>query len=455
MRENLLIDRLVAGLGARALVQGRPRMGWLMVEIAPAMLWTHLTGALSLEGYNLVLYLTLLGATTAELAWLPLVTYTGIALHMLVLLVRPVADPKSDCVRYTAWGRAAWFGTVLVPLLAAPLGLGRGWVLAGVFASILLTALIHHAGIAAFMTWTQAVVPPDLRGRFFAWRNLFGFAVLWCALQVVSWAWPKGLESLPGAGVPWLMGLFTLATLVVLGGTLMLSWSTDLAPDHQSGQAMPGAPSGLPPFAQALRGRLQFRVLLVIGMLNTAGAACSLTYLPRWLSSQGMDGKLYTALQADCQLPLTLLGILLAGWLLHRLGGARLLTLTQLVVTLGDAAALLLDRDDLAGLAPLLLALIGLGRGLMSVAWIGRLQELVPARDTRFPMLHIACSGAAGALAALALLLLVPAGGTSAGTSAAGVAAAPDATLWWIVAAAAGLRAVSLPLSLSGWRRSS
>jgi hypothetical protein len=174
-RETLLIDRLVAGLGARALVQGRPRMGWLMVEIAPAMLWTHLTGALSLEGYNLVLYLTLLGATTAELAWLPLVTYAGIGLHVLVLLVRPMADAKADCVRYTSWGRAAWFGTVLWPLFAWWLGLGTGWVLGGVFASILLTALIHNAGIAAFMTWTQAVVPLASRGRFFAWRNLFAF----------------------------------------------------------------------------------------------------------------------------------------------------------------------------------------------------------------------------------------------------------------------------------------
>ena len=446
----LLIDRLVAALGARALVHGRPRMGWLMVEIAPAMLWTQLTGALSLEGYNLVLYLTLLGATTAELAWLPLVTYAGIALHVLVLLVRPLADAKADCVRYTAWGRAAWFGTVLWPLLARWQGLGTGWVLGGVFACILLTALIHNAGIAAFMTWTQAVVPAEHRGRFFAWRNLFGFIAVWIALQAVAWAWPAELERLPGAGLPWLMGLFIIATALVLVGTLVLSWSPGL-PEEPLASASPPA---LPRLRLALRGRTQFRVLLLLGMLNTAGAACSLTYLPRWLSSQGMDGKRYATLQGDAELPLMLLGILLAGALLRRLGGARLLTLTQAVVTGSDLAALALDPANLPVLAPLMLAATGLGRGLMSVCLIGRLQELAPARDTRFPMLHLACSGAAGSAAALALLLLVPAGAPAGpGAALASATAAPAATLWWIVALAALVRALALPLSLLGWRR--
>jgi hypothetical protein len=448
-----LIDRLVAALGARALVQGNPRMGWLMVEIAPAMLWTHLTGALSLEGYNLVLYLTLLGATTAELAWLPLVTYAGIGLHVLVLLVRPMADAKADCVRYTALGRAAWFGTVLWPLLAWWLGCGTGWVLGGVFACILLTALIHNAGIAAFMTWTQAVVPPASRGRFFAWRNLFGFIAVWSALHAVAWAWPEDIERIPGAGLPWLMGLFSLATVVVLIGTVALWWS----PGMPLEAGAPAVPPALPPLRSALRGRTQFRILLALGMLNTASAACSLTYLPRWLSSQGMDGKRYATLQGDCQVPLMLLGILLAGMLLRRLGGARLLTLTQAVVTAGDLAALALDQRNLPALAPLMLALSGLGRGLMSVSWIGRLQELVPARDTRFPMLHLACSGAAGACAALALLLMVP---SAAAVAAAAPAASADAlasssaaTLWWIVALGALVRALALPLSLVGWRR--
>jgi hypothetical protein len=89
-----LIDRLVAPFGARSLVAGRPRMGWLLTEIAPAMLWTSLTGALTLDGYNLVLYLTLLGASAAQLAWLPVANYAGIALHVLASPTRsPGAVP--------------------------------------------------------------------------------------------------------------------------------------------------------------------------------------------------------------------------------------------------------------------------------------------------------------------------------------------------------------------------
>ncbi len=273
---------------------------------------------------------------------------------------------------------------------------------------------------------------------------------MWIALHGVAWAWPIELERTPGAVLPWLMGLFALATALVLFGTLVLSWSPGMPAEPTAAGPAPA----LPRLHLALRGRTQFRILLVLGMLNTAGAACSLTYLPRWLSSQGMDGKRYATLQGDCQVPLMLLGILLAGMLLRRLGGARLLTLTQAVVTLSDLAALVLDPGNLPMLAPLLLAATGLGRGLMSVCWIGRLQELAPARDTRFPMLHLACSGAAGACAALALLLLVPAGAPAApGASAASASAASAATLWWIVALAAATRACALPLSFLGWRR--
>jgi len=167
-----------------------------------------------------------------------------------------------------------------------------------------------------------------------------------------------------------------------------------------------------------------------------------------------MDGKRYATLQGDCQVPLMLLGILLAGTLLRRLGGARLLTLTQAVVSAGDLAALVLDSGTLSALAPPMLAASGLGRGLMSVSWIGRLQELAPARDTRFPMLLLACSGAAGASAALTLLLLVPADASAApGASAAAATAASAATLWWIIALGALVRALALPLSMLGWRR--
>ena len=54
------------------------------------------------------------------------------------------------------------------------------------------------------------------------------------------------------------------------------------------------------------------------------------------------------------------------------------------------------------------LGLMGLGRGLASIAWIGRVQELAPNHDTRFPMVHIAANGTAGVIAGLGLMLAMP-----------------------------------------------
>ena len=74
---------------------------------------TFLTGALWLDGYNLVLFLTLLGASVSDLAWLPVVNYAGIALHVLVVALWPIAgDAKRVCVANTVIARTMWLGTV-------------------------------------------------------------------------------------------------------------------------------------------------------------------------------------------------------------------------------------------------------------------------------------------------------------------------------------------------------
>jgi hypothetical protein len=439
-----LIDRLLAPLGARALVADRPRMGWLLTEIAPAMLWTSLTGALWLDGYNLVLYLTLLGAGVADLAWLPLVNYAGIALHVLIVALRPPrGHAKATCVAYTAAGRAAWLGTILWPLLAWRLGLGTGWVLGGVFASILITAMVHNVGIAGFMTWTQAVVPPEQRGRFYMWRNLFGFGAVNLALQGVALAWPVAADphaTADPAQLPWLMGLMAAATLLVLAGTLPLAWGPDM-PEREA-----AAPPSRP-LAEALRGQHAFHRLVAMGACNTAAQACVLPYLPRLLQHVGLDGRRYAALQGDLLIPLLLAGTVVAGMLLRRIGGARLIGLMLAVSVLGESLFLLLDADNVAWLAPCCLAAAGLGRGLASIAWIGRVQELAPAHDTRFPMVHIAANGMAGMLLGGTLMAVVPwlealhARGTL----------APE-PVWLVVAAGVALRLATLVLAL--WPRS-
>jgi hypothetical protein len=400
----LLIDRIVAPVGARRLVAGRRGMGWLLTEVAPAQLWSSLTGALWLDGYNLVLFLTLLGASVTDLAWLPIVNYAGIALHVLVVALWPITgDAKRVCVLNTVIARTMWLGTVLWPLFAWWLGLGAGAVLAGVFVAIFLTAMFGNVGVAAFMTYTAAVVPREERGRFYMWRNLFAFGAVNLALQVVAWTWP-----LPSAGatatsteLPWLMGLFVLAVVLVQIGTLMLALGPAMPPRHD--EHLPR-----PPLRAAMRAVPEFSRFMTMGALNTAAFACLLPYVPRLLNHLGMDGKHFALLQGNVQLPLMLLGIIIAGIALRRIGGAVLLRWMLVVSLAGDALVLVLTPANLGWLALVCLGLMGLGRGLASIAWIGRVQELAPNHDTRFPMVHIAANGAAGVVAGLGLMLVMP-----------------------------------------------
>ncbi len=379
-------------------------MGWLLTEVAPAQLWSSLTGALWLDGYNLVLFLTLLGASVADLAWLPVVNYAGIALHVLVVALWPIAgDAKRVCVANTLIARTMWLGTVLWPLFAWWLGLSTGAVLAGVFVAIFLTAMFGNVGVAAFMTYTAAVVPREERGRFYMWRNLFAFGSVSLALQVVAWAWP--LPSADGSAsaseLTWLMGLFVLSVVLVQLGTLALACGPAMPPRQD--EHLPR-----PPLLAAMRAVPEFRRFVIIGALNTAAFACLLPYVPRLLQHLGMDGKHFALLQGNVQLPLMLLGIVIAGVLLRRIGGASLLRWMLVASLFGDALVLLLSPSNLAWLAFLCLGLMGLGRGLASIAWIGRVQELAPNHDTRFPMFHIAANGAAGVLAGLALMWVMP-----------------------------------------------
>jgi Major Facilitator Superfamily len=399
-----LIDRVVAPFGARRLVAGRRGMGWLLTEVAPAQWWSSLTGALWLDGYNLVLFLTLLGASVADLAWLPVVNYAGIALHVALVALWPISgDAKRVCVANTLIARTMWLGTVVWPLCAWWLGLSTGAVLAGVFVAIFLTAMFGNVGVAAFMTYTAAVVPREERGRFYMWRNLFAFGSVNLALHAVAWSWP--LPPTDGSAnvseLPWLMGLFVVSVVLVQLGTLALAFGPAMPPRHDDHLPRP-------PLREAMRAVPEFRRFVIIGALNTAAFACLLPYVPRLLQHLGMDGKHFALLQGNVQLPLMLLGIVIAGVVLRRIGGASLLRWMLAASLLGDALVLLLSPTNLAWLAFLCLGLMGLGRGLASIAWIGRVQELAPNHDTRFPMFHIAANGAAGVLAGLTLMWAMP-----------------------------------------------
>ncbi len=400
----LLIDRVVTALGARRLVQGRPGSGWLLIEVVPAGVWSQLTGGMSMEGYYLVAYLTALGATGRQLAWLPFVFFVGIIGAAFVVLMRaPSANAvKRTCVRDTLIGRACFLGTVAWPLFAWWLNLPTAAVLAGVFVAIGACQLIHFAGAAAFVTWMQAVVPPHQRGDFLRWRNLASFIAVATVVQALAWLWPVNVSGHADTQRTALMWLIGLATMTGVMGTWLLAQAPAPALALRPG----------PPVKTLVREMLQARAMMRLmgwNWLVTAALALTLPYLPKVLDAAGVTTATYAAWTSRMLYPAMLLGIVIAGNGLQRWGGARVLIATQLTVTIGEASFLLLNPSNHAWLLPACLALAGLGRGMLGVAWFGRLQEVIPPGDPRVPALFHAAGGVAGLIMAIALLGLVPA----------------------------------------------
>ncbi|MBA3845734.1 MAG: hypothetical protein H0X45_03690, partial [Planctomycetes bacterium] len=90
-----LVDRAVARLGAAPLVAARPGIGWLLVEVAPALLWVQVAGAVTLDSFYLVSWLRLSGAGDRQLAWLPLIGCAAVVLAPAVAWWRERAHDRA------------------------------------------------------------------------------------------------------------------------------------------------------------------------------------------------------------------------------------------------------------------------------------------------------------------------------------------------------------------------
>ena len=386
---QLWIDRLTTRLGAGSIVRGRPGLGWLLTECIPVLMWAQVTGALFGESFYLVTYLTLLGASTASLALLPLVAYAGNFGSALVVFARHGTaagrDAKYRCVFDTGLGRVFWLGTILWPWAGLTWGWSSTVILSGVFISIFLAQLSHSAGGSAFVVWTQALVPRAVRGKFWMWRNCVSFAVTAVVVLLMGVILPKGTQA-DATHLPWLMGIFGVMTLICIASTWMLAQCPDM-PEHLK-------ETPRPPLRLAMRQARGDGPLLIFNVLTLAATAISMAYLPTLLHDRGVGTAAFAAAQGSTFFPAMLGGILLAGWSLTHLGGQRLLVMTATLLLATDGAFLCLP--DVTWLGPCM-ALSGIAKGMWGIALIGRQQELCPAGDARFPALLVGC-GALGAM---------------------------------------------------------
>lgn len=423
------LDRVLALTGARRLVAVHPRMKWLLLEFAPVLAWSRVTGAGSFDSVYLVSYLLLLGARPQELAVLPLVCYLGSLLSAVFMHLRSNRDSagldtKRLAVRTALVSRLIWFGTVVWPLAFLGAGDRRWLMLGGVLACALFAQIATFVSMASWTAWTQTVVPVPLRGSFFAWRTLSGMALLMVLMQVLSLCWPEAGRASDAAQLAWLMGLFGLLGLACLASTGMLAASPEL-PWIAARGTDPGRvqPTGVPPSASASLQALEHAVpslpaaprhpapggnprwpfarLIVFNLFHSAALACVPVALKPFLVQIAVSDAVYARFDGWIRCPAMIGGILLGAALLGRVGGRRLLCLANLALA---GAYVCILHQDTAGTAWWLgsgFGLEGLALGLLSVCFIGHIYEILPSNDSRLAALVFGAGGLAGVCAAL------------------------------------------------------
>lgn len=401
------MDRLIAPLGARKLVAGRPGMGWLLTEMAPVVVWTGVTGAMGLESVLLVSYLGLLGANEQMLALLPMLGFGGMLLALAVIHYQrglSMANAQRHAFRAALWGRALWLGTVIWPLVAWSFAAPPWLVWGGVLVVITAAQTVLWTGVSSFAMWTQAVVPLRLRGSFYAWRNTVSFMTLAVTMSVVGALLPEGGQATdPVATLNVLMVLFAVTTVLAVLAAWPLAWSPSI-PSH----TVDSHSGPRPPLLAVLRSHPALRRFLWYGTLNAASNAMFLTYMARYLFDIAVGEDVITLWQGLLQMPFMLAGIWMAGWLLPRLGGAVMLGQTQIALMLVQGAFLLLSPGNSPWLLPLLLALWGFSRSAQRLVGFGRLQEVISAGDPRQPSLYFGLMGLGAIIGSALVMLAVP-----------------------------------------------
>ncbi len=433
------IDRPVAALGGKDLVEGRPGIGWLVFEVTPAFIWTQITGAMSMEFYYFVAYLTLLGATDTTLAWLPMMVSLGGVGQTVVVLLRRPSDPKRACVIDCLLGRCAWSGTLLWPIFGWWAGFGANAIIAGVFVSVFLTQLIASVSVASFIVWTQALVPRELRGVFYAWRQLSSYVVVALVLLGVYWYTHRFLSHSPAglghepADLPYLMLMLGAATLVGIIGVWPLALAPGMPPADRVVEYRPMLPQ-LTANAALLR-HVGWMVVTSVGV-NLSSA-----YIPKLYLQAGVAAETMAWWQAFAMYPAMLVGIVATGWALPRVHARRTLVFAHVITIAAELCLLRLQHAGIGWMLPAVLVLFGVAKGIWSIAWIARLQEIVPRGDPRFAAVFMGLAS----LAALLVSTALPAAVSALDAYCASHPGVPPVA-WWMVAAGIAARILATPM---------
>ena len=309
----------------------RPSLNASTLDGVVAAVFSATTG-----GVLLTNFLLKLGATSVEIGLLS-------SIPMMVNLLQPVgayiADRTTSRYQYSLWifgpSRLLWL--ILVLLIAWVSWSGADphqlvfWTLGIMFVSSILAAL----GSSSWFSWIAALVPPRLRGRYFAVRNsaasltnLFSVPILGFAVS----AWPSGI----------IQGYDVILFLGIVAGILSLVFQFFMVdvnpqlplPAHHSSKVQ----SSLSPEETAssqhgsiLRDTNFLKFLLYFGMWMFAVNLSAPFFNLYLLDDRGLNlgwVTFYTSLTAAANLVM----LILWGKLADRVGNRPLLLLVGIVV---------------------------------------------------------------------------------------------------------------------------
>jgi hypothetical protein len=336
-------------------------------------------------GTPLVLFAEQLGATAGQVGLLTSLVLLLTPLQVLSTALLPRLGYQR--LMLSGWGIRSLL--LFVPVVLAALAWGRGerpWMADVLVAAIFLFCFFRSVGLAALLPWFYAMIPVEVRGRYFARESvLIGVASV--GVLVLCTATYAGLPAYPA---------------------LMVQYAAAMAGSVVSWLALRRLPSGPPPPPASLRSVMggtprlflvpsDFRRYLLISLVYWAVSSPVPVFVAYYLKAQaGYAASWVMALELVRYIGM----VLAARFIGHKIdrAGARPYLLAALVLYVGVAAFWLLrlhgHLDSGAGIAAAYLAY-----GLANTAWtVGNSHYLPKVSSGPAHTLMLAVYGSATAL---------------------------------------------------------
>ncbi|GAB4234173.1 MAG: MFS transporter [Elainellaceae cyanobacterium] len=341
------------------------------------------------------------------------------SIPMMANLLQPLGAHWADRAP-SRWLYSLWvYG--ISRLLWLPLAIGIIWfsqhpdkpqqMIWATLAIILMTHFLGAIGSASWLSWLAVLVPRQIRGRYFGFRNsicsLTGLVTILLSGVVVSRWWGGTLQ---GFGV--LMLIAVVAGLVSLG---FQSRMTDVSPQAQHMvvlEAEPEQPAHLYPTtpltktaAENLLKDKQFLLFLLYFGLWAFGINLCAPFFNLYLLSNLALSVSWVTFYNGLGAAANLLMLLLWGKLADRIGNRPILLLDGLLVAFIPLLWLATDRQPISlWLWFPLLHLLGGGTGAAIDLCINNLQlEIAPVRyQTKYFAATAAIGGICGAIGCMA-----------------------------------------------------